>query len=136
VIVVDSGPIVAMLNDRDDHHEACLEFLTHYPGPLLVPNTVFTEVCQLLERRGGVWAELAFLTDIRTGLFTLMEITSGDLDRVGALVQAYSDLPLGIVDASVVAITERLALPAVATLDHRHFTAARPRHIEALTLLP
>jgi hypothetical protein len=48
----------------------------------------------------------------------------------------YADLPLGTVDASVIALTERLALPAVATLDHRHFTVVRPRHISALTLLP
>jgi uncharacterized protein len=45
VIVVDTGPIVALLNDRDDHHQRCLEFLANHPGPLLVPTTVFTEVC-------------------------------------------------------------------------------------------
>ena len=52
------------------------------------------------------------------------------------LVESCADLPLGTVDASVIALTERLALPAVATLDHRHFTVVRPRHISALTLLP
>ena len=136
MIVVDTGPIVALLNDRDDHHERCREFLANYPGPLLVPTTVFTEVCMLAERRRGTRAELAFLSDVRAGLFTLLDTTSADLDRIVALVQAYADLPLGTVDASVIALTERLALPAVATLDHRHFTVVRPRHIAALTLLP
>jgi len=44
--------------------------------------------------------------------------------------------PLGIADASVVALSERLGLTEVATLDHRHFHAIRPRHCHALTLLP
>lgn len=61
MIVVDTGPVVALLNDRDDHHERCREFLANHPGPLLVPSTVFTEVCMLAERRRGTRAELAFL---------------------------------------------------------------------------
>lgn len=47
MIVVDTGPIVALVNDRDDHHARCRDFLAHHPGPLLVPTTVFTEVCIL-----------------------------------------------------------------------------------------
>jgi uncharacterized protein len=136
VIVVDTGPIVALLNDRDDHHERCLSFLAHHPGPLLVPTTVFTEVCMLVERRRGTRAELAFLADVRSGLFTLLETTSADLDRIADLVETYSDLPLGTVDASVIALAERLNLPAVATLDHRHFNVVRPKHVPALQLLP
>jgi hypothetical protein len=67
VIVVDTGPIVALLNDRDDHHQRCRDFLANHPGPLLLPTTVFTEVCMLAERRRGTHAELAFLADVRAG---------------------------------------------------------------------
>jgi predicted nucleic acid-binding protein len=136
VIVVDTGPIVALLNDRDDHHERCRDFLANHPGPLLVPSTVFTEVCMLAERRRGTRAELAFLADVRAGLFTLLESTSADLDRIAGLVANYADLTLGTVDASVIALAERLNLPAVATLDHRHFSIVRPRHVPVLELLP
>jgi hypothetical protein len=136
VIVVDTGPIVALLNDRDDQHERCREFLATHPGPLLVPTTVFTEVCLLAERRRGTRAELAFLADIRAGLFTLIDSTTADLDRIAELVKTYADLPLGTVDASVVALTERLGLAEVATLDHRHFSIVRPRHVPALALMP
>lgn len=52
------------------------------------------------------------------------------------LVRAYADLPLGAVDASVIAIAERLNLKDVATLDRKHFTVVRPSHIDALNLLP
>ncbi|GAA5767182.1 hypothetical protein Aros01_03684 [Streptosporangium roseum] len=52
------------------------------------------------------------------------------------LVEVYADLPLGVVDASVIAVAERLGLTEVATLDRRHFTVVRPRHVDAFTLLP
>lgn len=52
------------------------------------------------------------------------------------LVERYADLPLGAVDASIVATAERLGEVNVATLDRRHFTVVRPAHVEAFTLLP
>jgi uncharacterized protein len=136
VIVVDTGPIVALLNDRDEHHERCRDFLIDYAGPLLLTTPVFTEVCQLAESRRGTRAELAFIDDVRAGRFTLVELTLADLGRIAELVESYASLPLGSVDASVIALTERLEIAAVATLDHRHFSVVRPRHVEALTLLP
>ncbi len=69
MIVVDTGPVVAMVNDRDDHHERCRDFLETHPGPLLLPATVLTEVCLLLERQRGTQAELAFLADVRAARF-------------------------------------------------------------------
>lgn len=50
--------------------------------------------------------------------------------------ETYLDLPLGIVDAAVAVIAERLGPTEIATLDHRHFTVIRPRHVQAFTLLP
>jgi hypothetical protein len=51
-------------------------------------------------------------------------------------VRSVADLALGIVDASLIALTERLGEEKVATLDHRHFSVVRPARTEALTLLP
>jgi hypothetical protein len=55
--------------------------------------------------------------------------------RTAELVRAYADLPLGAVDASVIAVGERLKLTDVATLDRRHLTVVRPGHAAALNLL-
>ncbi|GAA2037160.1 hypothetical protein [Nocardiopsis rhodophaea] len=52
------------------------------------------------------------------------------------LVTRYGDLPLGTTDASVIALAERLGTDQAATVDHRHFTVARPAHVEVFTLLP
>ncbi len=126
MIVVDTGPVVAMVNDRDDHHERCRDFLETHPGPLLLPATVLTEVCLLLERQRGTQAELAFLADVRAARFRLVDDLEPDLDRIAELVERDADLPLGTVDASVVALTERLELREVATLDHRTPPSSAP----------
>lgn len=136
MILIDTGPIVALINDRDSHHQECRYLLERLPGPLLIPATVATEVCLLLERRRGTRAELAFLTDISTGRYTLIESLTADLDRVAELVAKYDNLPLGTVDASVIALAERLNITTVATLDRRDFSTVRPAHVPMLTLLP
>ena len=59
-----------------------------------------------------------------------------DLQRAAELEQAYAELDLGLVDASVIALCERLDEPKVATLDRRDFSVVRPRHCRALELLP
>jgi predicted nucleic acid-binding protein len=102
---------------------------------LLVPTTVVTEVCQLVERRQGSKAEAAFLRSFESGL-TLVDLFASDLDCMSRLVETYASLPLGAVDASVVAIAERMNVAEVATLDRRHFTVVRPGHVGALILLP
>jgi uncharacterized protein len=55
---------------------------------------------------------------------------------MAALVEQYADLPLGAVDASVIALAERLGIPEVATLDRRHFSVVRPLHVPTFHLLP
>lgn len=55
---------------------------------------------------------------------------------MAALVEQYADLPLGTTDASLIAVAERLDITEIATLDRRHFTVVRPRHVEAFDLVP
>jgi predicted nucleic acid-binding protein len=96
---------------------------------------VITEVVYLLATRLGVDAEVRFLGDLASGNLIPEPVASSDWLRIAELVARYSDLPLGTVDASVVAIAERLAITEVATLDRRHFTVVRST-IGPLTLLP
>ena len=102
---------------------------------LLVPATVVAEV-GYLAREAGARVESLFLRSLAEGDFTPVDLTSTDYARMADLVNTYESLPLGTTDASVVAIAERLGLTDVATLDRRHFTVVRPRHVDALTLLP
>lgn len=133
---MDAGPLYAYVDADDAHHKACLELLETYPGPLVVPVLVITEVAYLIATRLGVEPEIRFLGDLAGGALAIDQVRAGDWLRMAELVGRYRDLPLGTVDASVVATAERLGVDQVATLDRRHFSVVRPRHAAAFTLLP
>jgi predicted nucleic acid-binding protein len=80
--------------------------------------------------------EAEFLDSIAEGELRVEILDRVDYARASELVTIYGDFPLGMVDASVVAMAERLNISEVATLDHRHFNVVRPRHVESFTLLP
>jgi predicted nucleic acid-binding protein len=101
-----------------------------------VPTLVVAEVAYLLGTRLGWQAEVRFLGDIARGDLVLEPVHSSDLMRIAELVARYCDLPLGTVDASVVAASERLEVTEVATTDRRHFGVVRPAHAEGFELLP
>lgn len=94
------------------------------------------EVDYLLRKRhrNDVWNVL--VRDIAAGCYRLHAPDERALLRAADLEAEYQDLRLGVVDASVIATCETLGETKVATLDHRHFSVVRPRHCDALTLLP
>jgi predicted nucleic acid-binding protein len=134
--VADAGPLYAYIDADDRHHLASLELLQSHPGPLVVPTLVITEVAYLVATRLGTGAEIRFLGDLAAGTFLVEPVAPADWLRIAELVGRYRDLPLGTVDASVIAAAERLGIVEVATVDHRHFSVVRPSHTEAFTLLP
>lgn len=90
----------------------------------------------MVSRELGSGAFTTILDEIRAGAFEVEELTHGDYARTRELMTTYADLRVGFVDAAVLAIVERLREPKLATLDHRHFSVMRPRHVDALELLP
>ena len=126
----------AYVDEDDSDHEASLRLLESHPGPLLVPQLVIAEVTYLIESRLGWEAEVRFLGDLASGNLITEPVHAADWMRIAELVGRYRDLPLGTVDASVVTLAERLGARTVATLDRRHFTVVRPRHVPAFELLP
>lgn len=132
--LLDTGPVVAAIDRSDAHHVRCAALLNALRGPRLIPSTVVVEVCWLLEGRPDI--EALFLDSVASGEFDHVPVSQTDLARMAGLVRTYADFPLGAVDASVIAIAERLNVTRVATLDRRHFHAVRPAHCAALTLLP
>jgi hypothetical protein len=85
-----------------------------------------TEVAYLIATRLGTGAEVRFLGDLAAGNLVTEAVAASDWLRIAELVARYDDLPLGTVDASVVAAAERLGVTEVATLDRRHFGVVRP----------
>ena len=136
MLIVDAGPLYAAAATRDRHHERCVDLLSRSPRPLLVPALVLTEVSYLLSDRIGPHAELALARSLAAGELIVEPVLDSEWDRIAELTEHYVDLPLGMVDASVITLAERHGADTIASLDHRHLGTVKPRHIERLTLIP
>jgi hypothetical protein len=97
---------------------------------------VIAEAAYLIDRQLGASAEEALFTSITEGTLSVENLGHSDWARIAELIRTYADLHLGGADASLIALAERLGINKLATLDHRHFTVVRPRHVDAFELLP
>ena len=134
-VILDTSGAIALLNAADDAHEACTRAAAA-DVQLIVPPLTLVELDHWCGRSGAESAFAQFLRDIRDGSYELATLTVVDVQRALDLTEQYRDLDLGVVDASVVALAERLQITNILTLDRRDFSVVRPRHCAALTLLP
>jgi predicted nucleic acid-binding protein len=133
-LIVDTGVLYALADEDDDWHERARSLLEERPDVLLVPLTVVPEVAYLIHHRLGPLSEQAFIRSIAAGELSMQSLTARDFERATSILGRYPDI--GFVDASVVAIAERLRLRTIATTDRRHFGEIRPSHIRAFDLVP
>jgi predicted nucleic acid-binding protein len=136
VIVVDTGVAYGAADRDDPDHAGCAAVLVEHAGELVIPTPVIVETSWLVADRLGPVAEVGFLQSVNSGELRRVDLDATDWDRVVELVNRYSDLNLGLVDASVVTVAERLSIVTLATLNHRDFTVVRPRHCDAFELIP
>jgi len=136
VLIVDTGPLVATADIDDADHASCRDLLEGDAGPLVTTALVIAETAYLIDRQIGPEAEATLYDSILDGSLRVEELEAGDWARVQELVTTYADLRLGGTDASLVAVAERLGGSRVATLNRRHFSVVRPRHVDAFELLP
>lgn len=135
-MLIDTGVVVAAADVDEPRHEDCAQLLADHRGRIGTTAPALAETAWLLEDRLGPVAEARFLTLAATGTLTVVDLTVEDYRRCIELISTYSDLGLGIVDASLVTIAERLGHTRLATLNHRDFHVVRPRHTTAFELLP
>jgi len=102
----------------------------------VIPAPVLVEVDYLVRIRLHAGVMISFLDDVVENAYSIEELRAEDYRRVRELCDLYSDSDIGFVDDAVLAVVERLNEPKLATLDHRHFGMLRPRHVDALRLLP
>lgn len=115
-------------------HAACVEVLSRADLQLVIPAFVVAEATYMIERQLGPEAEAAFLYELMA--WEVEPPLADEYRRISELVTQYADLPLGGTDAALIALAERLEASTIITLDRRHFSVVRPRHVGALQLLP
>ncbi|HLF07875.1 MAG TPA: PIN domain-containing protein [Dehalococcoidia bacterium] len=135
-LILDTGPLYAALDRTDSDHRACRRLIDQADEALVLPAPILVEVDYLISRRLHPGVLGALLDDIVSGAYLVEDLLPQDYERVRELCDRYADADIGFVDAAVLAIVERLKEPKLATLDHRHFALVRPRHVDALQLLP
>ncbi|HTR78867.1 MAG TPA: PIN domain-containing protein, partial [Gemmatimonadaceae bacterium] len=115
----------------DQHHAEMVALFERDPAGWILPWAILPEVDYLLLRHVGDDAERAFVRDVADGAYIVEWNGEEDVERARELIEQYGSLKLGLVDALVVAVAERLRAAAIATLDLRDFAAVdirgRPR---------
>jgi predicted nucleic acid-binding protein len=122
-VLVDTGPIVAILSESDEHHEACVEHLESIRGPLLTCWPVITEAAWLLRAYPLAIAKLLSCFDGR--LFDLVSLGEADLPEIAAILAKYKGLGIQLADASLVHLANREGIETMFTLDRRDFRVLR-----------
>ncbi len=107
-----------------------------FQGALIVPVTVLPEATYLTQERLGHRSMRQLVQQLASPAWTLENLSQEDLGRAGTVLERYSDSSLDFVDATIVAIAERLNIRRILTLDRRHFMIIHPRHCPAFEVLP
>src|SRR5262245_35409862 len=102
MLIVDTGPVVALLNRNDPDHDRCAELLESYDGELLITPYVLTEACYLVAKYVGPEAEINLVEAVAGGDLVQVETDHAALGRIAELMRQYRGFPLGIADASVI----------------------------------
>src|SRR5262245_7267339 len=133
-VLVDAGPLVALLDQSDSHHVACLTALRMLRDPLVTVWPAFTEAMSLL---GSSWpGQKALWSRVETGALTLALLDESDATRMRELMEKYRDLPMDLADAALVRIAEREDLTRIFTIDRRHLSGYRPGRRRLFSILP
>ena len=134
MILVDAGPLVALIDADDRHHEACAEALTAIRESLGTVWPAITEAMYLLadvpKGQAGVWQM------VERGAVRLLPLGDEDIPRMRQLMEKYADLPMDLADAALVRVAERDGVRTVFTLDRRDFGVYRLQGGRRLALLP
>lgn len=136
VLLVDSSGLLAAIDAGEPEHGRVSELIARDRRPLVVTDYVIAEVDYLVMHRLGLQAEHAFIEQVLDGIFSREPVTDADLRRALEIGARFSEHNLGITDATMMAVGERLGARQVLTLDRRHFSVYRNRRGRALDLLP
>jgi predicted nucleic acid-binding protein len=136
VTLCDAGPLVALIDDADEHHARCASTLRQLPGPLLITTwACFAEAMYLLGRRGGFQPQDQLWSFVEGGAVALDVPVPGEWERMWELMEKYRDLPMDLADASLVTAAERLGVRRVFTVDG-HFHTYRIKGKDAFQVIP
>ena len=134
MVLVDAGPLIALIHADDRHHQRCVAAFQPLTEPLGTVWPVLTEAMYLL---AFSWkAQEALWEMLDRGVIVLLPLGNSEAARMRELMKKYRDLPMDLADAALVAVAEREKIRHIFTLDRRDFGVYRPVKLGRFILLP
>jgi predicted nucleic acid-binding protein len=133
-VLVDTGPLVAILSRSDEHHERCVEALRELPGPLFSCWPVITEAAWLLREYPRAVQQL--LKGLGSGFVELLPLASLEAEGIAAVLKKYEDLHPQVADACLVYLANRDGIDTIFTLDRRDFGVYRSARKKVFRIVP
>lgn len=134
MILVDAGPLVALLHRDDNKHAVCVDAVRSFREPMVTAWPPVAEAMYLLgfswQAQDGLWDMLA------NDDLALLSLDAADAPRMRELMRKYRDLPMDLADAALVRVAERESIRTIFTLDRRDFSVYRPAKIGRFSIIP
>ncbi len=133
-VLVDTGPLIAILSQRDEHHQKCVDLLGSLRPPLFTCWPVLTEALWLLRKYPVAIQRL--LGSFDSGLLALLVLDNDSIPWIARFLHRYRNLGAQAADAALMFLAEREGIETVFTLDRRDFSVYRLRANKTVHILP
>jgi predicted nucleic acid-binding protein len=133
-VLMDAGPLVAVLSERDERHRLCVSILEGLPATPLSCWPVITEAAWLLRRNPRAVSLL--LRRVSEGILVMLPLAPADAAAIARILEKYSDLRPQLADAALVHLANRESIDTIFTLDRRDFSVYRSARNRRFRLIP
>lgn len=134
--ILDTSFLFALAQTKDRNHPAVTLIAQEFSGNLILPTVVLPEISYLLGSRSNYAAVRTFIKGVLQSDLRLEPLNRNDLIRISQLQEHYRSSQLDFVDTAIIAISERLNINCILTLDQRDFSIVRPAHCDYFKILP
>jgi hypothetical protein len=134
LVMMDTGPWVALIDRSEERHEDCVEWLRDFRGNILSSEAVLTEVLYLLNFSQR--AQSAAIDFVLSEAIILVPSSLDSLKRTKRLMEKYKDIPMDYADATLVSIAEDFSITHVVTFDATDFGIYRLSSKQSFVILP
>jgi uncharacterized protein len=134
LILVDAGPLVALVDADDQYHAKCVAALTTFREPLATIWPPVVEAMYLLSDQ--LIAQEALWEMLDRGAILLLPLDRNDIPRIRELMRKYANRPMDLADAALLCVAEREGLRKIFTVDRRDFSVCRLHNRTRPVLIP
>ena len=134
MILVDAGPLVALVDANDQHHKKCVEALKGLQEGLATLWPALTEAMYLLE--DSQRAQDALWDMVERGTIPILPLSATDVPRIRELMKKYANRPMDLADAALIRVAEREGIKKIFTIDRKDFSVYRLHNRVRPTMVP